>query len=109
MFIVESNWFTRLIRVSAITLWPFIFIRSELAGNRVLINHEKIHVVQCKEMLVLFFYLWYVIEWFVKFCWYRSFQKAYKTLSFEKEAYGNQDNLKYLKKRRHFNWLISYL
>eukprot|EP00961_Rhodomonas_salina_P238050 3217318-Rhodomonas_salina.1 len=36
--------------VSAITLWPFIFI-AEGYDNEVLINHEKIHISQANEMV----------------------------------------------------------
>ena len=105
MFIIKSNWFLELIKVNAVMLWPFIFIKPELADNQVLVNHEKIHVAQCKEMLVVFFYLWYILEWFIRFCWYRRFYPAYLNLGFEQEAYHNQRNLKYLEKRKHFAWL----
>lgn len=105
MFIIKSNWFLKLIKVQAIMLWPFIFVKSDLAQNRILINHERIHVAQAKEMLVIFFYVWYIIEWFVRFLRYWNFQKAYLDISFEREAYRNQNNLRYLENRQFWTWL----
>lgn len=54
-----------------------------------------------KEMLYVFFYLWYVIEWLI-----RLFGKgnAYRNISFEQEAYSNDDNMKYLDIRKHYAW-----
>lgn len=55
-----------------------------------------------KEMLYIFFYLWYLIEWLI-----RLFGKgnAYRKISFEKEAYNNENDETYLTKRKHYNWL----
>ena len=53
---------------AAITLWPFgIYLRDDkYLNNKELINHESIHWKQQIEMLGIFFYLWYLIEWIVK-------------------------------------------
>ena len=51
----------------------------------------------------LFFYLWYVIEWFIRI--FINGSKAYKSLCFEREAYQNDDNLDYLKTRKWFSFL----
>ena len=66
-----------------------------------MINHEAIHTAQMKEMLYVFFYLWYVLEWVV-----RLFMKgnAYRNISFEREAYDNAKNMNYLNIRKHYNW-----
>jgi hypothetical protein len=53
--------------------------------------------------LFLFFYLWYVIEWFIRI--FINGSKAYKSLCFEREAYQNDDNLDYLKTRKRFSFL----
>jgi len=45
------SWF---IRVYAITLFPFVFIRDE--GNEITITHETIHHEQYKETLVVGFF-----------------------------------------------------
>jgi len=30
---------------------------------------------------------------------------AYRNISFEREAYDNDDNLNYIKERKHYSWL----
>ena len=86
--------------IRGITLYPFIILREEQKGNIVLLNHERIHIAQQKELLIIGFYIQYVLEWLV-----RLFMKgnAYRNISFEKEAYKNQSNLDYLKTRKLFN------
>ena len=89
-----------------ITLYPFIFLkRKDLKHDAELINHEKIHLKQQQELLIVFFFLFYLIEWTVKFLKYRNKFLAYKNLSFEREAYRNQDNLYYLEKRKIWAFL----
>ncbi len=92
--------------VVAMALWPFIFLRDRnLKQNQRLLNHEKIHLRQQIELLVIFFYLWYGVEFLIHFVRYRNFNKAYKKISFEKEAYTNDQNLNYLKERTLWNFL----
>ena len=89
-----------------VTLYPFIFLkREDLKHDAELINHEKIHLKQQQELLIVFFFLFYLIEWTVKFLKYRNKFLAYKNLSFEREAYRNQDNLYYLEKRKIWAFL----
>ena len=76
----------------AISIWPFIFCRSDL--NSVDLNHEKIHLAQQLELLVIPFYVIYLVEWIFK---------KYRNISFEKEAYSNESNLDYLKTRKHYS------
>ncbi|CAL2076260.1 conserved protein of unknown function [Tenacibaculum sp. 190524A02b] len=92
-----------------LALYPFIFLkRKDLKNNIFLINHEKIHLKQQIELLIIFFYLFYLIEWFIKLIKYRSTAMAYKNLSFEREAYLNEGDLNYLKKRKAWAF-IAYL
>lgn len=85
-----------------INLFVVLFVRKGLKMTDVDFNHEAIHTKQMKEMLYVFFYLWYVIEWIV-----RLFKRgnAYRNISFEREAYSNQCYLKYNKERKRFAWL----
>ena len=85
---------------AAVTLWPFIFIRTDVSLSESLIRHERIHGRQQVEMLIVLFYLWYVIEWFVRLPW----GNAYRNISFEREAYRNQYNPTYLDKRPFWAW-----
>ena len=71
--------------VAGITLAPFgIYIRKHLHSNFRIINHESIHWEQQFEMLIVFFYLWYLIEWIVKL--FKYGKQAYVNVSFEREA-----------------------
>lgn len=92
-----------------VTLYPFIFLkREDLKHDAELINHEKIHLQQQQELFIVFFFLFYLIEWTFKFLKYRNKFLAYKNLSFEREAYHNQDNLYYLDNRKIWAFL-NYL
>ncbi len=89
-----------------LTLYPFIFLKQkELKEDEQLINHEKIHLKQQLELLIVFFYLFYGLEWFVKCMKYKNGYIAYKNLSFEREAYKNEANLNYIKKRKYWAFL----
>ena len=91
---------------TGITLYPFIFLKKkELKQNEVLINHEKIHLKQQIELGILFFYIFYGLEWVVKFIKYRNGFIAYLNLSFEREAYQNEKDMKYLKNRSFWAFL----
>lgn len=91
-------------RIAGITLAPFgIYLGEKYLTDTRTIRHESIHWKQQLEMLIIFFYIWYLIEWVIRM--FTNFGKAYESISFEREAYGNQNNLKYLKERKHFAWL----
>ena len=103
-FLNSISWF---MKVGGFTFFPYIWLREKYKEPRykwVLsskINHESIHIEQQKELLVIFFYAWYLIEWFI-----RLFMKgnAYRNISFEKEAYSNKDNMKYLETRKRYSF-----
>lgn len=87
-------------KVGGITLYPFIILREnykkDTKESREIINHEKIHIEQQKELFVIFFYILYLIEYIFK---------GYYNISFEKEAYENDNNLEYLKTRKRYSFL----
>lgn len=94
------------ISIKAITLYPFIIIKGK--GDQRLINHERIHICQQRELLVIPFYLLYVFFWLknlYKF-WGEDnlFQKAYECIPFEKEAYSNDNSIEYVLIRERFGW-----
>ncbi len=94
-------------RVTGMALWPFIFLKDkETRRNNTIVNHEKIHHRQQLELLIIPYYIWYFIEyWTAMFRNKFKHHISYMSVSFEKEAYANQDNLEYLKTRK---WLASY-
>ena len=72
-------------------------------GDEVKINHAKIHWRQQRELLYIFSYLWYFIEWFMRMPINKV--DAFLEISLEKEARDNQENLKYLETRKPYAWL----
>lgn len=110
--VVVSNFFTNLFsakRAAAVAIFPFIFLaKKSYKNNLILLNHERIHLSQALELGVLFFYLWYIIEFFVHYIQCRNFNKAYLRISFEREAYHNESNPHYLKQRKFYSFLRYY-
>lgn len=103
--IIIKNHFLPFKGYKAITIWPFIFTRIDL--DEISLNHENIHGKQQLEMLILFFYIWYGIEYLIRFLFYHKYN-PYRMISFEVEAYKNQDDLNYLKNRKLYSW-FKYL
>lgn len=91
-------------KIQGITLFPFIIVRSK-NPSKVLINHEEIHIRQQLELLIVPFYVWYVGEWLYHYVRCRSFWRAYRQISFEQEAYDNEEDFEYLKNRKFWKFL----
>jgi hypothetical protein len=92
-----------------LTLFPFVFIKYRFdSDDKVLVNHEKIHLRQQLELLVLPFFVWYFVEYAVRLLQYKNANLAYRNISFEREAYANERHLDYLKRRPFFSFL-NYL
>lgn len=86
-----------------INLFGVLFARKECNPLlEVTLNHEAIHAKQMKELFYIFFYLWYVIEWFVKL--FKYGKKSYYNISFEREAYKYEGYSGYLSVRSRYNW-----
>jgi hypothetical protein len=92
--------------IRGITIFPFILIGvASDKRNAILINHEKIHIRQQIELLILPFYIWYLFDFGIQFIKYKDKNKAYRNICFEREAYANELNLNYLAKRDCWNFL----
>ena len=91
--------------ILGITLYPFIVLRDKtLKQDKRIMNHERIHIRQQKELLVLPFYILYLIEYVIGLIKYKSKFKAYMNISFEQEAYQHDIDLNYLKDRKMWAW-----
>lgn len=88
----------------AINLFGIVFVKHGTVLSPTTINHEQIHTAQGKEMLWVFFYVWYVMEWLVRLIQYRDRKEAYYNVSFEHEAHDNEGNLDYLTSRSFWSW-----
>ncbi|MCW2261300.1 MULTISPECIES: hypothetical protein [Sphingobacterium] len=107
--ILVSRFWTKVFswgKADAITIYPFIFLKKRIfKDNRQLINHEQIHMRQAVELLIIFFYISYLIEFLFRYLQYRNFHQAYLNISYEREAYANEADFDYLSKRRFWAFL----
>lgn len=95
-------------RFVAINLFGILFIKKNVVPSTILLNHERIHSAQMMELQIIPFYLIYVLEWMYWVIRFRDFNKAYHKISFELEAYLNEQNLNYLNSRRSYTqWRIK--
>ena len=67
-------------------------------------RHEAIHTMQMREMLYIFHFLLYGLEYLVKLCICLNADKAYRSISMEQEAYNNSGNLQYGGERRMYGF-----
>ena len=87
-----------------INLFGVVFTKSKHLTTTD-INHEAIHTAQLRETLYIFFYIWYAIEFLIR--WFGNkfnWKKAYKNIWFEQEAYFFEGHTDYLSYRKHYRW-----
>ncbi|BAO55662.1 hypothetical protein [Nonlabens marinus] len=96
------------LNVEAIALFPVIIFQGKALRNQnALLNHERIHLKQQLELLVIPFYIWYIIEYlFLRRN--RNHKDAYRNIVFEKEAYSKENDLHFLETRSFWNFLNYY-
>ena len=89
-----------------LALFPFVFVKYSLdKENPVFVNHERIHLRQQLELLIVPFFVLYFLEFLVRLIQYGNRDLAYRNISFEREAYANEKDLDYLKQRSFWNFL----
>ncbi|MDE6277500.1 MAG: hypothetical protein K2M06_05260, partial [Muribaculaceae bacterium] len=88
-----------------INLFGTIWVRDPSWIDARVINHERIHTAQQRELLFLPFYILYLLEWLIRLLQYRRWMEAYLNISFEREAYTHGPDLTYLPARRPYAWL----
>lgn len=89
-----------------LAIFPFVLVKKAgYKSNLIFLNHEKIHLRQQLELLILPFFIWYSLEFLLRWYQYKDSYLAYRNLSFECEAYANESNLKYLQTRKYFSFL----
>ena len=107
------------------TIVPFIFINTKKEKfDAEAERHENTHALQQIEMLLLgalisfilflfgcgwyslitlgLYFEWYCLECAIKYLFTR---RAYKSISFEQEAYDHEDEVYYNEVRKHFAWI----
>ncbi len=106
MKIIKTSWFP-FRGYSTINIFGILFTKSSYLTEDTIL-HERIHTAQMKEMLYIFFYIWYGLEYIIIRFFHKTQYGAYKDVSFEEEAHNNDYNKNYLETRRHYAW-IKYL
>ena len=123
------NWNSQKIKVnkwipfkgySVINIFGVLYTKGNLKIRERTLRHEYIHTLQMREMWYVLFYIWYWIEWLLRVVIYgvrfigRYFRDtnrkvnlhlAYRKISFEKEAFNNQDSISYSINRKKFSWV----
>ena len=87
--LVIKRWFGK--KFVGMAIWPFVLLkRKELKNDDIFMNHEKIHLRQQLELLLILFYIWYSLEFLWRLFQYQNSHTAYRNISFEREAYQNE-------------------
>lgn len=90
---------------TCVNLFGTFWTRDKSWIDKYVVNHERIHTQQQKELLFIPFYVLYILEWLFRLLQYRNQNKAYMNISFEREAYQHGDNLSYLYTRKPYSWM----
>ncbi|QQO97297.1 hypothetical protein Molly5_198 [Maribacter phage Molly_5] len=92
-------YYSKYIKGNGVNLFGIVILNSILQATpikrRAVINHEGIHTIQMRGLLYIGFYLIYALEFLVYLVIHRDLYKAYRAISFEREAFDNQyhDNI----------------
>lgn len=94
--IKENHWYPKWLGVDAITLMPFILLSGSLSEARIneTLAHEWIHVKQVRQIGWSKFYASYLWQYLVGRFKGKSHDDSYYNISFEKEAYENQAEMR---------------
>ncbi|WP_421941890.1 hypothetical protein [Pedobacter sp.] len=94
---------------AGMAIFPFILLKSaRFKNDKEIINHEKIHLRQQLELLIVPFYILYFLLYLINLIRYKKHYLAYKNIAFEREAYRHEHNLNYLKQRNWYAWLKEF-
>src|SRR5437016_1007345 len=92
------------LHMRGMALYPFIILREKkFIEDVVIMNHERIHHRQQVELLIVPFYILYLLNYFFNRLRYATHDEAYRNIIFEREAYANESDFSYLKKRKLFS------
>ncbi len=91
-------------------IWPFLFMKpgTDPKDLKTILGHERIHARQQLEMLWIFFFIWYSVEYLIRLMQHKKHRVAYRNLSHEKEAFDHEADPLYLCKRKWYAW-VKYL
>src|SRR5687767_3766450 len=93
---------------TGLSFFIFIWISKLTKDEEKLVRHEKFHFLQQIEMLFIFHWILYAFFYIVARSKGHGHYAAYRHNPFELEAYANEGEASYLKKRKVFAW-VSYV
>lgn len=88
----------------ALTILKWIFVRPDSIMWQRDYTHEAIHNRQQREITLVLFLLIYVLEYIIKLLCTFNHRRAYRSISFEQEAYANEGNIAWPDSRIRYNW-----
>lgn len=108
IFIENSRLPVWLSKIVPIDVYAFSFAfwvvcRGEMSEKTK--NHETIHYRQQLELLFIFQWVLYGLFHVINLFRYKDGAIAYYENPFEREAYDNDQDLDYLKTRKHYAWV----
>lgn len=104
MIVIRNNILPIGRRYGAINIFGIVFAKRGFSITPEVLNHERIHTAQMRELLYVAFYICYVAEWLWHIAATRGkLYDAYRRVTFEREAYAHDHDLNYLSKRRHYS------
>lgn len=85
-----------------ISLFGLLIFRSDARLAESDIRHETIHYLQQREWLFVGFFILYMLEFVWHLIRLRRWEAAYRSVSFEREAYRHERDAGYLRHRHHY-------
>jgi hypothetical protein len=84
--------FLKTLKINAIVLYPFV-LYCDRTPSEDIISHEQVHLDQIKRDGVIKFYAKYLREYIKGRRCGLSHYEAYRSICYEREAYGDEDTL----------------
>lgn len=104
----------------AMTIGPFIFTKNKTKINDTVLRHETIHYYQQAELGYIIFFIFYFLSFITQLirCSFNKeigqignyrqsvWDRAYRTILFEREAYEHENDETYLDDRAPWAWFL---
>lgn len=98
---------TSLAQWKMMLIGKWLLVKPGYAVSQDVYNHEGIHLAQERELAYVGFYLWYIVEFIVRFLMTWNCQRAYRSILFECEAYMYEHDMLYIGSRRRYAWMSN--
>ena len=89
----------------ALNFAGFIWVRNIDVLTENVMRHEAIHTIQARALWYVPYYVWYVSEYLIRLVYCMNHGLAYSNISFEREAYENEEKIEYKNERKRFDFL----